>query len=122
MVAPGAINEVRSGPRRGVQAGKGTGLPPSVASHDARPPFPLEALGAWPHPAARPHLFSLSSLLDDRITPVAAAVCALAWTTRPVWRLARPFPPRCPPAPPERADQQPALARHCVSRPRRSPG
>src|SRR5215213_2012737 len=40
----GSNRKVRSSPRRGVQAGPGTGLPPSVASHDARHPFPLEAL------------------------------------------------------------------------------
>lgn len=44
-VVPGAIL-VRSSPRRGVQAGKGTGSPHSVASHDAMGPVPVEALSA----------------------------------------------------------------------------
>jgi hypothetical protein len=46
--------QVCSSPRRGIQAGKGTGSPASVASHDARHPVSFEALGARLVTAALP--------------------------------------------------------------------
>jgi hypothetical protein len=46
--------QVCSSPRRGIQAGKETGSPASVASHDARHPVSFEALGARLETAALP--------------------------------------------------------------------